>query len=152
MNYLGFAKPVWNWLRSFRQGAWGFKDEIVSPVAWPTEALEATWRQARAATPWAIALQQFNLLGSHDTGRIYSLVGGNRGLLQLAVTLLLTYVGVPSIYYGDEVGLRDDPALGSRGCMPWDPKQWDTSILDQYRRLIRLRRESRPFSGSVSRC
>lgn len=56
--------------------------------------------------------------------------------------MLLTYVGVPSIYYGDEVGLRDDPALGSRGCMPWDPGQWDHSVLEMYRRLIGLRRQS----------
>ncbi|MBX7214653.1 MAG: hypothetical protein K1X39_11630 [Thermoflexales bacterium] len=141
MNYLGFAKPVWHWLRGYRQGAWGFKDEIVSPVPWPTEALEATWRQTRAAIPWAIALQQFNLLGSHDTSRILSVLSDNRALLQLAVSLLLTYVGVPSIYYGDEVGLRDD-ALGSRGCMPWDPAQWDAGVFELYQRLIALRRRS----------
>lgn len=142
MNYLGFAKPVWNWLRGFRQGAWGFRDEIVSPVPWPTEALEATWRQTRASIPWAIALQQFNLLGSHDTSRILSVLGGSRGRLQLAVTLLLTYVGVPSIYYGDEIGLVDDAALGSRGCMPWDPGQWDRDVLGLHAKLIGLRRAS----------
>ncbi|HQZ54503.1 MAG TPA: alpha-amylase family glycosyl hydrolase [Thermoflexales bacterium] len=142
MNYLGFAKPVWNWLRGFRQGAFGSRDEISSPLPWPTEALEQTLRHTRAAIPWAIALQQFNLLGSHDTGRILSLLGGKAGLLQLAVTLLMTYVGVPSVYYGDEVGLSDDPDLGSRGCMPWDPTRWNADILELYRGLIGLRRES----------
>jgi len=54
----------------------------------------------------------------------------------------MTYVGVPSVYYGDEVGLSDDPDLGSRGCMPWDPGRWNADILEMYRRLIGLRRES----------
>ncbi len=142
MNYLGFAIPLWHWLRGFRQGAWGLNEEIRSLLPWPTMALEQTWRNVRASIPWAIALQQYNLLDSHDVPRIRTIVDGNDALHRLAVTVLMTYPGVPSLYYGDEIGLRDTPRLGPRGCMNWDEAAWDHDLLAFHRRLIALRRTS----------
>lgn len=142
MNYLGFAMPLWHWLRGFRQGAWGLQEEIRSPLPWPTAALEQTWRNVRASIPWTVALQQYNLLDSHDTPRIRTIVEGNDALHRLAVTVLMTYPGVPSIYYGDEIGLRDTPRLGPRGCMVWDETAWDHDLLHFHRQLIALRRSS----------
>lgn len=142
MNYLGFAMPLWHWLRGFRQGAWGLQEEIRSPLPWPTAALEQTWRNVRAAIPWVVALQQYNLLDSHDTPRIRTIVEGNDALHRLAVTVLMTYPGVPSLYYGDEIGLRDTPRLGPRGCMVWDEAAWDHDLLHFHRQLIALRRSS----------
>ena len=86
--------------------------------------------------------QQFNLLASHDTERIQTQVGGNEALHRLAAAVLLTFPGVPSVYYGDEIGLSDLPQLGSRGCMVWDEGRWNHSLLDFYRTLIGLRRRS----------
>ena len=56
--------------------------------------------------------------------------------------MLLTFPGVPSIYYGDEIGLSDLPQLGSRGCMVWDEGHWNRGMLEFYRALIGLRRRS----------
>ncbi len=116
--------------------------QIRSPVAYPTAALAAAWRERLAAIPWAIALQQYNLLDSHDTPRIRSQLKGNDALHRLAVLVLLTFPGLPGLYYGDEIGLLDDPALASRGCMPWEEAAWDRELLDFHRKLIRLRRSS----------
>jgi len=44
--------------------------------------------------PWAIALQQFNLLGTHDTPRVATL-WRRRGRIRAAATLLMTFPGVP---------------------------------------------------------
>ncbi len=142
MNYLGFAMPLWHWLRGFRMGAWGLHEEVSSELPWPTAALEQTWRAVRAAIPWAIVLQQYNLLDSHDVPRIRTIVAGNDALHRLAVTVLMTYPGVPSIYYGDEIGLMDTPRLGPRGCMLWDEAAWDHDLLAFHRKLIALRRSS----------
>lgn len=142
MNYAGLTMPVWHWLRGYHQGAWGLQGTITSHGPWPTAALEASLCSHLATIPWAVALQQFNLLGSHDTSRIRSIVGGNPALHRLAAVIQFTYPGVPCIYYGDEIGLEDDPALDSRGCMPWNPQDWDQAILDFYRSLIQLRRSS----------
>ncbi|NJL95988.1 MAG: hypothetical protein HC915_20785 [Anaerolineae bacterium] len=72
--------------------------------------------------PWQLALQQFNLLDSHDTPRLRTQLGGNGALQRLAVLLLLTFPGVPCLYYGDEVGLGDvgiGPTAGGASRGAW---------------------------------
>jgi len=106
------------------------------------QALAAAWQSRLAAIPWAVALQQYNLLGSHDTPRARSVLGGNDALHRLAVTVLLTFPGVPGLYYGDEIGLLDQPGLRSRACMEWDPACWNHGLREFFKELIRLRRTS----------
>lgn len=142
MNYAGFAFPLWHWLRGYEQGAHGMKGVIASPVPWPTAALDSAWRSRIATLPWAIALQQYNLLGSHDVPRIRTVVGGNDALHRLAAVVQFTYPGLPGLYYGDEIGMNDVPRLGPRGCMIWDERRWNTALLEFYRGLIALRRNS----------
>jgi alpha-glucosidase len=89
-----------------------------------------------------VACQQFTLIGSHDTPRALALLKGNRDLFRLAVVLLFTYPGVPSIYYGDEIGLSGGNDMNPRLCMNWDPSTWDTELLNFYKVLTRLRRTS----------
>jgi alpha-glucosidase len=78
------------------------------------------------------------LLGSHDTARIFNVVAGHAARNRLAIAMLLTYPGVPSIYYGDEIGL----SAGSRECMNWKRSTWDHELYAYYRALIHLRRTS----------
>ncbi|TDE14491.1 alpha-amylase family glycosyl hydrolase [Dyadobacter psychrotolerans] len=47
------------------------------------------------------------VLGNHDQPRISSRVG--RSQARVATMLLLTLRGTPTIYYGDEIGMRDVP-------------------------------------------
>jgi alpha-glucosidase len=47
------------------------------------------------------------VLGNHDRSRIASRVG--RAQARIAAMLLLTLRGTPTIYYGDELGMRDVP-------------------------------------------
>jgi neopullulanase len=49
---------------------------------------------------------QFNLLGSHDTPRARTVMGGDPARLRLATLLQLSLPGVPSIYYGDELAME----------------------------------------------
>ncbi len=142
MNYAGFTHPLLYWLIGFHLRAWGLGEEIWSDVPFSTQALVDTWRERMAVIPWQIQLQQFNLLGSHDTPRIRSLVKEDDALHRLAVAVLLTFPGVPSIYYGDEIGMVDDPHLDQRGCMIWDEDRWDNDLLAFYREMIGLRRTS----------
>jgi alpha-glucosidase len=141
MNYSGLTLPLCYWLKEFYLDAHGFTESIhYSP--WPTAAMAATWQSRRAAIPWAIGLQQYNILDSHDTPRIHTIVEGNDALHRLAAVVQFTYPGVPGLYYGDEIGLTDVPGLGPRACMPWNEARWDHSLLAFYRDLIALRRQS----------
>ncbi len=94
-----------------------------------------------------------NLVDSHDTTRILwtltpgaeneaaktdptALAAGKAKLRQVAA-LQLTWPGMASIYYGDEVGLtgQDDP--DDRRTYPWDGQ--DTELRDWYRLIANLR-------------
>ena len=84
---------------------------------------------------------QLNLLGSHDTPRLLTICGGNIRRAVLAITAQFTAVGVPMVYYGDEVGLEGENDPGCRGCMPWEPQIWNQTLLDVYHTLIRARHD-----------
>lgn len=141
MNYSGFAKPLWYWLSRFHINQHTEPRQVVAKQPWPAGALVDSWQAFRAAIPWTIARQQFNLLGSHDTPRILSLVQGDEALNRLAVGVLMTYPGVPSVYYGDEIGLGRG-GEDTRACMIWDPQAWDDELRGYYQKLIHLRRNS----------
>jgi alpha-glucosidase len=142
MNYAGFTNPLLYWLDHFQIGQHGEPRSVQSTIPWPTDALAATWQASRAAIPWMIARQQFNLLGSHDTARILYIVHGDPARNRLAVAFLLTYVGVPCIYYGDEIGMTAGDSLSARDPMIWEPNRWDMDLRSFYRKLIQLRRTS----------
>lgn len=91
---------------------------------------------------WNVQLAQMNLLGSHDTARIRTLLGDDRRSVELAFLLLLTFPGAPSIYYGDEIGLDGGlPDRWARKSFPWaDEASWDVALRDLVKRLITLRR------------
>jgi maltose alpha-D-glucosyltransferase/alpha-amylase len=56
--------------------------------------------------------------------RLAPLLGFDRRRIELLNSLLMTLPGAPILYYGDELGLADDPTLpdrhGVRTPMPWD--------------------------------
>jgi len=136
MNYQGFTFPVWRWLSAGAARSNPLDEE--RPIT--TEQLAAQWTAFRAAIPWQIVMQQFNLLGSHDTSRLITILGGSRDLVRVATALLFTYPGIPCIYYGDELGLHGEGDPGSRCCMPWDESTWDHELRSWFQQLIRLRR------------
>jgi alpha-glucosidase len=92
-------------------------EAVVPPGAWPT---------------W--------VLGNHDEPRVASRLGPTRA--RLAMLLLLTLRGMPTIYYGDELAMPDIPVPPDRVRDPWEhrmpgrglgrdpersPMRWDTT-------------------------
>ena len=104
--------------------------------------MAAQWETFLAGVPWQIALQQFNLLDSHDTPRILTHVGEDVALAQLAIALLFTYPGVPCVYYGDEIGMVGAGDPDNRRCMIWDQEAWNHELHAYFKALIHLRRHS----------
>lgn len=83
---------------------------------------------------------QLTLLGSHDTTRILTELGGREKAAQAAV-LCLTNHGVPLVYYGDEIAMPGENDPDCRRCYPWhDEAQQDKEMLSLYKRLISLRK------------
>jgi len=84
---------------------------------------------------------QVNFVDGHDVARLTTLAGGDRASVELAQLLVFTAPGVPSVYYGEEVGLA--------GGMPPDCRRgfprraaWDEAALARTRALIALRHQS----------
>ncbi len=142
MNYSGFSKPLWWWLKGFSVSSHGMHGALAASAAWPGQAVLGSWNTFRAAIPWAMARQQFNLLGSHDTGRILSQVGEDMQMNRLAAMLLMTYPGIPCIYYGDEIGMSGSTTAQARACMEWDANKWNHELRGFYQALARLRRSA----------
>ncbi len=145
MNYAGFAFPLWSWLTShgFRQHWEPFEIQTGAPLS--TSSLLESWAAFRSTVPWSVVMQQFNILGSHDTPRLLTTLNGNLAMQRVAVGLLMTYPGVPCLLYGDEIGMegRDTQVLK---CMPWDSRAWKEDVRSFYQQLIPLRRTSPALS------
>ena len=62
---------------------------------------------------------QLNLLDSHDVSRFRSLCRDEESF-RLAVIFQMTFPGMPSVFYGDEVGLTGILEEEYRQPMPWD--------------------------------
>jgi len=142
MNYTGFSQPLLNWLKGFEVEALRCEAVLTSEKPLSTEALVRSWQENLAAIPWTVALQQFNVLDSHDTSRIHTLLNQDQDLVRLAVMIQFTFPGVPCVYYGDEIGLTDEPGFVQRNCFPWDEDRWDKDLLAFYQKLISIRKES----------
>ncbi|MGG0719289.1 glycoside hydrolase family 13 protein [Robertmurraya massiliosenegalensis] len=103
-----------------------------------------------------------NMLGTHDTKRILTALGGKEldgttrevqastvmsqeerqmaiELLKMASLIQMTLPGVPCIYYGDEVGLEGYEDPFNRRCFPWGKEH--TELLKWYQKLGVLRKE-----------
>ena len=140
MNYAGFTSPVCSWLAEQSSRA-GVTDE--DPPAPPRSGSQIvrTMREFAAAVPWRTAAANVNLLGSHDTVRIRSVVGSEERAAT-AAGLLFTYPGVPMLYMGDELGLLADDRERARAPMPWaDAARFGSPLARTYRELIALRHD-----------
>ncbi len=78
----------------------------------------------------------FLLLGSHDTERIRTMLGGSVEKVKQAFLFLLTYQGVPSIYYGDEIGIEGGKDPDCRRAFPWEESQWNRDLQSWVRKLV----------------
>ena len=134
-------------------------------------AFRDTMEEQRENYPPAAFYSGLNILGTHDTPRILTLLGAdaipdskearaayhlspeNRQLavrrLTLAAMLLYTFPGSPTLYYGDEAGMEgfEDP-MNRRG-FPWGRE--DRRLLALCRTLGKLRKERRSLqSGDIT--
>jgi glycosidase len=82
---------------------------------------------------------QMNLLDSHDTARYLTMARNDQTALRLATLFQMVYPGAPSVYYADEIGIAGGKDPLSRASFPWDRSEWDTDLLDFFKRAIALR-------------
>ncbi|MEO1065171.1 MAG: glycoside hydrolase family 13 protein [Actinomycetota bacterium] len=141
MNYAGFTRPIWSWLRDPTATTSFLGTETALPRR-GGPAMVRSMTAFSAPVPWSVREASQQQLGSHDTPR-WRTVAGSDDVTIVGVGLLATLVGVPCIYAGDELGLEGDSSDHARLPMPWDrPERWNARLHDTHRRLLRLRRDT----------
>lgn len=127
----------------------------------------STINMVKAEYPHNIKHSLMNILGSHDTMRVMTrlMTPDNAGeirrhimseeewemgfkLLKIATVLQYTTVGVPTIYYGDEVGMTGGRDPFCRETYPWGEER--EKILDWYIRLGKLRKRPAIYEGDLN--
>ena len=91
-----------------------------------------------------------NLLSSHDIPRFYSECKEDIDKLFIGYALLYTYIGVPCLYYGDEIGLTGLADPNNRKCFGWDESQWNFDILKMIKALAKIHEEQNINSLGIS--
>jgi alpha-amylase len=87
-------------------------------------------------------------LSSHDVPGALFQLGGDASRFRLAAALQLTAIGIPVVYYGEEVGRPGGAWPLNRSDMPWGDRRIrpgaglprDEGLRDHYRTLIAARR------------
>ena len=144
MNYFGSGRLLRRWYGqqdTFLMANWGHSDESGRPLS--GFALSEAIKQHLYAIPDQLVPLQFNLIDSHDTMRLHNHTRIFDWELYRGVVMLLYLLpGVPSVYYGDEVGLKGtiESNEGARYPMQWDETEWNQRFYDLYKRLGELRK------------
>lgn len=147
MNYAGFTRQVWSWLRPAAGAGEPPLHEhtfLGVPARMPRlggGAVMASMRLFAAGIPWRARIHNLNLLDSHDTSRFATVVA-SADAAAIGAGLLFTMPGVPMLFAGDEVGVPGSGLEGARQPMPWDEARWAHATLARYRALGSLRHES----------
>ncbi|MBR3863956.1 MAG: glycoside hydrolase family 13 protein [Clostridia bacterium] len=110
-----------------------------------------------------------NVLSTHDSTRILTLLGRRETITdkelmkkekldsfeyrraverqKLASVLQFFLYGIPSVYYGDEIGLEGDLDPYNRRCFTWD--KIDSELLSHYKKIASIRNSNLSFKDGA---
>jgi alpha-glucosidase len=141
MNYQGFMRPFWNWINRNPEITGGFQG---LPFAMPKingQQLVASIQEFNSTIPWRSLTASMMLLDSHDTARFRTVVLGDISAHKTAMTMMLSYPGVPSIFAGDEIGIEGSWGEDARRTINWDDRSgWDLEFFTEVKKLVKLRK------------
>ena len=131
MNYNGFTDPLSEWLCGV--------DESGKTAALDVAQFDAALRNARADLPVNVQETMTNELGTHDTPRFTTRCGDDLAKTELAMVFQFTYVGTPTIYYGDEYGMQGANDPDDRRTFDWSKATLSDPPVALAHQLITLR-------------
>lgn len=139
-----------------------------------TDSLYYAMTDVTNNAPKHILHNQMNLLGTHDTERVITVLadvdttgmsnyqlarlrmdGGRRNIatkrLLCAYTILATMPGIPAVFYGDEAGLEGYRDPFNRMPYPWGKE--DHRLIEHYQAMGRIRSENPVYkAGDYKLC
>jgi len=161
MNYDAFMEPVTWFLTGMEKHSDDFREDLMGNAGSFWGAMQH--HGASFAMPsWQVAM---NELSNHDHSRFLTrtnhVVGRtnnkgplaaeenvNKAVFREAVVMQMTWMGAPTIYYGDEAGLCGFTDPDNRRTYPWGRE--DHQLIAFHKDIIRLRKEHDELrSGSI---
>ena len=153
MNYDAFMEPVTWFLTGMEKHSDDFREDLLGNA-------ESFWGAMRHHTAsfsmpsWQVAMNElsnhdhsrFLTRTNHKVGRINTLGSQaaeqdvSKAVFREGVVIQMTWVGAPTIYYGDEAGLCGFTDPDNRRSYPWGRE--DTELIAFHRDIIRLRKEN----------
>ncbi len=153
MNYDAFMEPVTWFLTGMEKHSDDFREDLLGNA-------DSFWGAMRhhtasfAMPSWQVAM---NELSNHDHSRFLTRTnhkvgrtnnmgphaaeqGVNKAVFREAVVMQMTWMGAPTIYYGDEAGLCGFTDPDNRRTYPWGRE--DHQLIQFHKDIIRLRKEN----------
>jgi alpha-glucosidase len=161
MNYDAFMEPVTWFLTGMEKHSDDFREDLLGNA-------ESFWgamkhHTASFAMPsWQVAMNElsnhdhsrFLTRTNHKVGRTNTLgpqaaeQGVNKAVFREGVVIQMTWVGAPTIYYGDEAGVCGFTDPDNRRTYPWGHE--DKELIQFHKDIIRIRRENDELrTGSI---
>lgn len=145
MNYYACARPI----RQF----FGEPDLFMTrhpllrgvPYKMTADDLKNRVMEHFAKLPFAMWENQFNLIDSHDVGRLHNNPKISSEQYRGAVIFQFMLTGSPSVYYGDEAQIEGltETTEGCRYPMPWNLDFEQTENYKLYSKIIKLRNKTK---------
>lgn len=161
MNYDAFMEPVTWFLTGMEKHSDERKEELEGDAEHFVDSMR--YHMARMLTPSLYVAM--NELSNHDHSRFLTrtnhVVGRvadkgpkvaeefvNEAVMREAVVMQMTWVGAPTVYYGDEAGLCGFTDPDNRRSYPWEYE--NEALLDFHKEMIAIHRNSHALrTGSI---
>ncbi|MFC5905989.1 glycoside hydrolase family 13 protein [Streptacidiphilus monticola] len=130
-NFDGFTQPVSEWITG--------KDYQNNAASITTSQFDSWLHGTRANYPTQVQQVMSNHLSNHDIVRFGTRAGGDIWKTYLALFFQMTYVGMPTIYYGDEYGMQGGADPDNRRTFDWTQATTGNSAVALTKKLISIR-------------
>ncbi len=138
----GVWETCWNMHHLFNLREWILKKYDMKFFLWKM-------RMSLNERSRPLALSMYTHFDTHDVPRLYPQVDEKERLLS-GIICQMTYLGSPTLYYGDETGDKN-LNIGYYHNFNWDTDSWDTDFYKYYKLLGTLRHENNVFKKGIVR-
>jgi len=90
----------------FQLNLYGILPALTQPFGW-TEGVNRLYLTASNDFVYANPMNNVIFLDNHDVSRFFSVVGEDIDKLKMGIAWLLTYRGIPQLYYGTEIMMKN---------------------------------------------
>ncbi len=152
MNYDGFMEPVGWFFTGISKHSTEYRADLYNNA----NAFWQTVQDQMGKMPIQAVMTAMNELSNHDHSRFLTRTNGKTGRLHTdgaqaadqgiqkavmreAVLLQMTWIGMPTIYYGDEAGMSGWTDPDNRRPYPWGRE--DVQMIEYHRILAHLRKK-----------